>query len=298
MVWPWWFVCCDGMALMVCVFSSTLSTAPCLGWSPAWWAALPDCTRRPAPPAGRRSPRPAAATAALLCTLRATPRPATSTPRWARGGTPSTNTPSISLDLLTSTERPPPGGPSSQPAHRSYSGQPIIGWQVWTQPSPSLPEGTQSIEWWNGGTGLPFTDVSHQSTKWLWCSLYCSLYDEKNIIYSLKHIYIVRTGTGIIQQVQCFCQAVPLCSVRNVQLWWRFLVPVCTSPRPHASILCSVISTVYPTGTQPLSVYIYIHIYICIYTHLYPSRMCALTSWRMVITVAFCLPLGTFLYNI
>lgn len=109
------------MKPLLCAFKRSLfflsikSTAKCLAWSRAWWAALPGYTLRPSLPDGQMCRQPTAVTPAHLCIHPATPPPGTCTPPSARAGTQSTNTRSISPASPTSTGRPPRAGPNKPP---------------------------------------------------------------------------------------------------------------------------------------------------------------------------------------
>lgn len=96
-------------------FFSIKSTAKCLAWSLAWWAALPGYTLHPSLPDGQMCHQQTAATPAHLCIHPATPPPATCTPPSGHAGTRSTNTRSISPASPTSTGKPPQAGPNKQP---------------------------------------------------------------------------------------------------------------------------------------------------------------------------------------
>lgn len=96
-----------------CLLLSTSSTARCLEWSLAWWAAPLGYTLHLSPPGGQTCRQLTAVTPAHLCIRPATPPRVTCTRPSSLAGTPSTNTRSIFPASPTSMGKPPRAGLNS-----------------------------------------------------------------------------------------------------------------------------------------------------------------------------------------
>lgn len=96
-----------------CLLLSTRSTARCLEWSLAWWAAPLGYTLHLSPPGGRTCRQLTAVIPAHLCIRHATLPRVTCTRPLSLAGTPSMNTRSISPASPTSTGKPRQAGRNS-----------------------------------------------------------------------------------------------------------------------------------------------------------------------------------------
>lgn len=96
-----------------CLLLSTSSTARCLEWSLAWWAAPLGYTLHLSPPGGLTCRRLTAVIPAHLCIRHATLPRATCTRPLSLAGTPSMNTRSIFPASPTSTGKPQQAGQNS-----------------------------------------------------------------------------------------------------------------------------------------------------------------------------------------